>query len=158
MSPTQKHTGNHSALPLRRIAREIALQYLFQLDMCRTAGQKPLDRVFWEQMTEERPELGDKEWRKVRPQSQFLIDGVSEHLADLDDTVVTAAENWRIDRMALVDRNILRLAAYEILHRSDVPAPVCINEAIEIAKLYGGDESSRFINGILDRIRRNQEP
>lgn len=155
MSASPQPSGK--PIPLRRIAREIALQYLYQTDMGRTTGQRPLNRVFWEQMAEERPELQEKEWKKVKEQAQLIIDGVKEHADHIDEVVTAAAENWSLDRMALVDRNLLRLAAYEICHRDDVPTPVCINEAVEIAKTFGGDESSRFINGILDRIRRNTE-
>lgn len=155
MSTHADRPNPHPAVPLRRIAREIALQYLYQLDMGKTAGQSPLDSQFWEQMQEERPALKSKEWKKVKPQVQLLLDGVRDHGSDIDRILASCAENWSLDRMALVDRNLLRLATFELVFRPDVPAPVCINEAIEIAKTFGGDESSRFINGILDRIRRN---
>lgn len=81
-----------------------------------------------------------------------VITGVHGHRDDIDDLIRQFSTNWRLERMAIVDRNILRLATYELLHLMDVPRKVCINEAIEVAKRYGGDDSPSFINGILDRI------
>ncbi len=81
-----------------------------------------------------------------------VIAGVHGHRDDIDDLIRQFSTNWRLERMAIVDRNILRLATYELLHLLDIPRKVCINEAIEVAKRYGGDDSPSFINGILDRI------
>jgi N utilization substance protein B len=80
------------------------------------------------------------------------VEGVWSHLEEVDGLITSAAANWRIERMALVDRNILRLGAYEICHSPDVPFVVAINEAVDLAKRFGSDESGAFINGILDRI------
>ena len=82
-----------------------------------------------------------------------LLDGVHAHLDEINRLISRFSENWRIERMSLVDRNILRLAIYEILCRPDIPAKVSINEAVEIGKKFGSEESGAFINGILDRIR-----
>ena len=84
-----------------------------------------------------------------------LVEGVTAHQEELDKLIRQYSENWRLERMAAVDRNILRLALYELLHEPDVPAKVVINEAVELAKQYGSEESGSFINGILDRIRQN---
>ena len=81
-----------------------------------------------------------------------LIRGVLEHRDDLDALMISHADNWDLNRMAVVDRNILRLAAYEMLHREDIPPVVSINEAVDIAKKFSTEESGRFVNGILDKI------
>jgi transcription antitermination protein NusB len=81
-----------------------------------------------------------------------LIAGVEENLAFIDEMIGLVSENWSVSRMPLVDRNILRLATYEILYEFDVPASVAINEAVELAKVYGGEDSSKFVNGVLGRI------
>ena len=80
------------------------------------------------------------------------VNGVWDHREEVDDLIRRAAENWRLERMALVDRNILRLGAYEICHSDDVPYVVAINEAVDLGKRYGSEESGAFINGILDKI------
>jgi N utilization substance protein B len=85
--------------------------------------------------------------------AQDLLDGVHTHLDEINGLISRFSENWRLERMSLVDRNILRLAIYEILCRPDIPAKVSINEAVEIGKKFGSEESGAFINGILDRIR-----
>ena len=84
--------------------------------------------------------------------------GVSDELEAVDDSIRKASTNWRLERMARVDRNLLRLALYELKYADDVPAKVAINEAIEIAKKFGTKESSRFINGLLDRIHKELRP
>ena len=81
-----------------------------------------------------------------------LLCGVEEHLVFIDEMIGLVSENWSVSRMPLVDRNILRLATYEILYEFDVPASVAINEAVELAKVYGGEDSSKFVNGVLGRI------
>lgn len=81
-----------------------------------------------------------------------IIEGLVNHKEAIDDMIRQFSTNWRLERMAIVDRNILRMATYELLHMLDVPRKVAINEAIEVAKKYGGDDSPSFINGILDRI------
>jgi N utilization substance protein B len=81
-----------------------------------------------------------------------LIAGVREHQPRIDEMIQGVAENWRLDRMAAIDRNILRLGAYEVLYRDEIPPKVAINEALELAKRYSTAQSSRFVNGILDRV------
>ena len=85
-----------------------------------------------------------------------LLDGVREHRAELDQVLAAKAENWSLERMAVVDRNILRLAAYEILY-TDTPGRVAINEAVELAKLFGAEQSPPFVNGILDRVLHERQ-
>ena len=88
-----------------------------------------------------------------------IIQGVNEHLKEIDELLSKASSNWRIDRMAAVDRSILRLATYELIYESDIPMRVTINEAVELAKIYGTGESKGFINGVLDKIANdNSQP
>jgi len=81
-----------------------------------------------------------------------LLAGVEQHLPEIDETIGAVSENWSVSRMPLVDRNILRLATYELLFDSEVPASVAINEAVELAKVFGGEDSSKFVNGVLGKI------
>jgi N utilization substance protein B len=87
-----------------------------------------------------------------------LLVGVGEHLDEIDERLGRISEHWTVARMPLVDRNILRLATYEILFVDDIPASVSINEAVEMAKVYGGDDSSKFVNGVLGRLAEEVEP
>lgn len=100
--------------------------------------------------------LGDGAWSPEDGEpGEFcrdLLAGVEEHLTALDEALEDISENWAVSRMPLVDRNILRLAAYEILHVDDIPDSVSINEAVELAKTYGGEDSSKFVNGVLGRL------
>jgi transcription antitermination protein NusB len=132
---------------VRRQARERAVQALYQLDSVGAlevaAAAEPL-RTFWQSLDPQEPE--------IQAMAAPLIDGVLARLADLDRAVEEVSANWKLARMATVDRNVLRLGAYELLHRAEVPPKVVINEAIEIARTYGSQESGAFINGILDRI------
>jgi N utilization substance protein B len=89
----------------------------------------------------------------VKDFMESLVLGVLKHLPELDQTIVKYAKNWNLRRMATVDRNILRLAVYEIKHRNDIPPVVSINEAVDIAKKYSTEDSGKFVNGILDKIR-----
>ncbi|MBI4687840.1 MAG: transcription antitermination factor NusB, partial [Nitrospirae bacterium] len=135
----------------RRRAREYALQMLFQLDLTNSLHIEPhalrlsCFSNFWETVTE------DKE---VRDFANSLVLGTIEHIDEIDSIIRQSAAHWSIERMAVVDRNILRAAAYELLYRKDIPSSATINEAIEIAKKYGTEESYAFINGILDKIRK----
>jgi N utilization substance protein B len=133
----------------RRRAREIALQVLYQLDVQGSAlSDEQGIALFWRNFGEhEEAEIDDAS----RSFCDRLVRGVRSHLGDLDALIGRSSRNWRIERMARVDRNLLRLAAYELKYEADVPAKVAINEAIEIAKRFGTAESPAFVNGILDR-------
>jgi len=87
--------------------------------------------------------------------AEELVKGAIDKIEELDGAIETAAEHWKLERMAVVDRNILRVAVYEILYRNDIPSAVTINEALEIAKKYSSSASAPFINGLLDKIARN---
>ncbi len=127
----------------RRRARELALALLFELEF--HPGQEAARlAAFWQ----DHPAPPS-----ARAYAETLARGVVAHREGLDRLIAARAEHWTLARMPLVDRNILRLAVYEFLHGSDVPERVALDEAIELAKAYGGEDSGRFVNGILDRIR-----
>jgi N utilization substance protein B len=93
---------------------------------------------------------------EVKEYTQSIVRGTLEHIVSLDEIIKNAAEHWSLDRMAVVDKNILRAAAYELRYRTDIPASVAINEALEIAKKYSTEESASFLNGILDKIAKEK--
>ena len=128
----------------RSRAREVALQLLFQRDL-----NPGVDRPKIEKFALDR--LGEA---SLRTFCLLLYDGVVQHLDDIDRLLTQAADNWRLVRMAAVDRNILRLGAFELLFTHETPAPVAFDEAIELARRYGSMDSSAFVNGVLDRLRR----
>lgn len=88
----------------------------------------------------------------LTPYASALVSGVVEHMDDIDEHIASTARNWTLERMPIVDRNIIRLAVYEILFRDDIPTGVAINEAVELAKAFGTDDSPKFVNGVLGRI------
>jgi transcription antitermination factor NusB len=126
----------------RTRSRELALQFLYQLDL---RGDELLPEAKDFIRSEER----DGETVKF---ALRLVEGTFEHRDELDRTIQAVAQNWNISRMAVVDRNVLRLATHELLHCQDVPPKVAINEAIELGKRYSTQNSGAFINGILDKI------
>ncbi|MDH3590997.1 MAG: transcription antitermination factor NusB [Planctomycetota bacterium] len=131
----------------RTRARELALQMLYQLDVRGDDAIARLDDF----LAREAPGEDD-----VHTFARLLVDGTIERRDEIDEIVSEAAQNWHLRRMALVDRNILRMAVYEMLFVDDIPAKVSINEAIEMGKRYSTQQSGSFINGILDRIRREK--
>ena len=131
----------------RRKARECALQMLFAADVAGTRGDQ-LARTFWAELSDGDLEPGAQEF------ATKLAMGALAHLEEVDERIRSRAEHWRISRMALVDRNLLRLAVYEFLHEP-TPRTVIINEALEIARRFSTWEATQFINGILDAIKRD---
>jgi len=131
----------------RRKAREVALQFLYQLDQHGAADPTLHGAEFWTRHPVD-PDTHDF--------ADAIVRGTKQQQAKIDQLLAQYAEHWDLDRMAVVDRNILRMAVYELLWEPDVPPKAVINEAIEIAKKFGTTESSRFINGVLDRILREQ--
>ncbi|MCE9533457.1 MAG: transcription antitermination factor NusB [Planctomycetes bacterium] len=129
----------------RSRAREVALQLLFQLDTNPGVSRKVIEAFV-------RSRLHDA---TLVPFCLQLYDGAVSHLAEIDAKLTAAAENWRLVRMAAVDRNVLRLGALEILYSPDeTPAPVALDEAIELARRYGSKDSPAFVNGVLDKINQ----
>jgi N utilization substance protein B len=128
----------------RRKAREYAVQMLYQYDISNEFEH--LMDGFWN---------GRESPDNVKEFSNNIVEGVIKNLSMIDSKISQSAQNWSIDRMAVVDRNILRMAVFELLFVKDIPVKVTINEAIEIAKRFAGEDSSSFINGILDRILKD---
>ena len=133
----------------RRKARECALQMLFAADVAKTSPSV-LTRDYWSELGE--PDIDEA----TREFSVRLTAGALRELETVDERIRTRAEHWRIERMAIVDRNILRLAVYEFLYE-DTPHTVVINEALEIARRFSTFEATQFINGILDAIKHDLE-
>jgi N utilization substance protein B len=127
----------------RSRCREWALQVLYQAEY---RGHRQGEVIRYYRHFQER--------EKVPAYLTKLVEGVAAHQEELDALIRQHSEHWRLERMAAVDRNLLRLALYELLHQPEIPAKVVINEAVELAKQYGSEESGSFINGILDRIRQ----
>jgi N utilization substance protein B len=129
----------------RTKAREYALQMLYQLDLRQASSQEVLEG-FWQ---------GREPPAEIKAFASQLFLGTVEHLPTIDPLIAGYANNWELKRMAVIDRNILRLGAFELLHQEDVPPKVCLNEAIELAKRFGDAESGKFVNGILDTIHKS---
>jgi N utilization substance protein B len=127
----------------RTKARERALQALYQIDVAASDLDEALSR-FWKSF--------EPVEREVREMADELVRGVAERRREIDDAIEAVSVNWRLDRMAKVDRNVLRLAVFELEFRPDVPVKVAINEAIELGKKYGSESSGAFVNGVLDKI------
>ncbi|MBI3313096.1 MAG: transcription antitermination factor NusB [Candidatus Omnitrophica bacterium] len=131
----------------RTQARECAIQILYQREM----NDSPLDEIlvsFWEQ----HPGFLDE----TKDFTRQLVMGTVEHLPDIDEIITRYTENWGLGRMAVIDRNILRFATYELLYASDIPPKVTINEAVNIAKKFSQEESGKFVNGVLDKISHSE--
>ncbi len=131
----------------RTKARECALKILYQADIARRSIRIAA-KQFWE-------ELPSKE-TIVYDFAERLTCGIEDHLQEIDQKITTYATNWQLNRMAVIDRNVLRIGVYELFYAQDIPPKVSINEAVELAKKYGDIESSKFINGILDKIHKTE--
>jgi N utilization substance protein B len=157
---------------LRREARERAIQFLFQYDLNPGDEQELAQTLnqFWDthRLSESGYERGKATWGKeielpppstrdasLRVFAETLIRGVLEHREELDLKLQKYIRNWDMSRMAVVDRNVLRMAVYELFFREDIPPVVSLNEAIEIAKRFSTKDSGKFVNGILDRVRQD---
>jgi N utilization substance protein B len=128
----------------RTRARECAVQVLYQIDI--TSDEPDISlKNYWQD---------NKEPQDITEFTTKLVHGSCQKKEEIDRLIARYAENWTIQRMAVVDRNILRMATYELLYCPDIPAKVCINEAIDLAKKFGDAESGKFVNGILDRIHK----
>jgi N utilization substance protein B len=151
MTPRTGRGIASNAQDWRRLGRTAALQMLYQWEV----GRLPIadvGRTFWSQ-TESPAEPASED---VREFASRLAEGVVAHVASLDPLIASAAEHWRLDRMNVIDRLVLRLATYELLHEPETPVKVAINEALELARAFSGEEAVPFVNGILDAIRRTQ--
>lgn len=131
----------------RRKAREETLRILYRLEF----DDRPLEEIlnqYWE---------NKRTGQTTREYSTWLVNGIDSHRKKIDTIIQNASEHWRLSRMALIERNILRMAVFELLYEENIEPAVVINEAIEIAKTYSGDEAATFVNGVLDAIRKNLE-
>jgi transcription antitermination protein NusB len=127
----------------RSRCRELALQFLYQADYSGRRGPEEVEN-FWSHFQEK---------EKLPAYLLELATGVGTHIEELDALIARYSEHWRLDRMTVVDRNLLRLAIFELLYQPEIPPKVVINEAVELAKKYGSEASGGFVNGILDQIR-----
>lgn len=131
----------------RRKGREFALQMLYQIEV--GGSREESLATFWE---------GKEPNPETRDFAEGLVRGTLVHLEEIDALLRQNLEHWRLARIAAVDRNVLRLAVFELLHEPQTPRPVIIDEAIELAKCFGGDESGEFVNGVLDGLRKRLDP
>ena len=130
----------------RTRAREFALQVLYQIDLTHDNYADALSS-FWQAHDE------DEVVTEVKDFTKELVSGAVVNLSDIDDMIGKYATNWQLKRMAVVDRNILRMSCYELIFREDIPPKVSINEAVELAKRYSGIEAGKFVNAILDKVK-----
>lgn len=130
----------------RTRAREFALQVLYQMEMTHDPSDISLNN-FWQAHTEEDIDAELKDF------TDKIVKGVSDNLAEIDGKISQFATNWQLERMAVVDRNILRMGSFELKFCDDIPPKVSINEAVELAKKYSGIEAGKFVNAILDKVK-----
>jgi transcription antitermination protein NusB len=134
----------------RRRSREVALQILYRMDMTNSSPEEAIP-LHYELMLSGK-DIHEQPSLLVSPFAEHLVRGVHLHRDEIDQIIVSASENWRLDRMSIVDRNILRIALFEMLYCPDVPPKASINEAIDIGKKFGSEDSGSFINGVLDHV------
>jgi transcription antitermination factor NusB len=132
----------------RSQAREAALKALYQIDVRPDLTADELDEVL----------KGEARSEEALAFARELVQGTRAHLAEIDVEVEAVAHNWNLKRMAVVDRNVIRIGAYELMHRDDIPPAVAINEAVVMAKKYSTKDSGSFVNGILDKIHQRRRP
>jgi N utilization substance protein B len=130
-------------MDVRRKAREMALQALYTMDLLGRWHKEPPEALYEQDR-----------WPASVNHAHRILAGVLEHKRPIDDAIEGHANRWSVSRMNLIDRNILRIAAYELLYRDDIPPKVSINEAIELGKRYGTRDSRRFLNGVLDPLAK----
>ncbi len=131
----------------RRKGRELALQVLYLSDISKMEASKVLRSILHGAKPEEQIELF----------TTSLVEGTRQHMTELDAFIQKYAKNWEMERMAALDRNLLRLATFELVHELKTPVSVIIDEAVEIAKTFSTDESGKFVNGILDQIKNERK-
>jgi len=133
----------------RTLAREFALQILYQMDVTHDNCEVSLGN-FWATRLEEHIE------EEVKNFTNLLVNGVFDNLAAIDKIIAQFATNWQLKRMAVVERNVLRMGCFELTFRDDIPPKVSINEAVDLAKKYSGQEAGKFVNGVLDKIKKEK--
>jgi len=131
----------------RREARERTLQILFQLEF-NDLDMEQVFRLYWK---------NKRASKEVKDYCKWLLKGITAHREIIDRSIQSVSKHWRLSRMPIVDRNILRMAVYELFYEKDVAPAIVINEAIEIAKKFSSEQAAVFVNGILDTLRKNKE-
>jgi len=131
----------------RTRGRECALKMLYAIEIAKEEPEKGIE-IYWENT--------DPVEYDVKDFANDLVRGVHKNLAAIDALITKCATNWQLERMAVIDKNIMRFATYELLYVDDVPPKVAINEAIDIAKKYGDKDSGKFVNGVLDKINKTE--
>ena len=157
--PKKSNVRVNSQTHFKRLGRELAMQYLYLRDM--TPETDSVDDVekaremFWEQAESSEMTSDERVFKKAKNYAEKMIDGVLFYLNDIDEVLASFSEKWDITRMAAVDRNIIRIAVYELKYCPEIPVLVSIDEAIEISKYYATEKSGVFINGILNSVKNN---
>jgi N utilization substance protein B len=136
----------------RRLARELALQSLYQVEMNKASISEAIAHVVEEAQTDDESALIQTKDTIAEEEIQELVEGTLAHKDGIDELLKEYLKGWKMDRLSRVDREILRLAAYEMLYRDDVPPKVVVNEAIELSKHFGTEESGKFVNGVLGKM------
>ena len=136
----------------RTKARDIAIQILYELDIKKETAESLLEE-YWQ-----RPALEDLADKDIKSFTTALVEGTIKNKEEIDKIISSYAQNWELKRMAVIDRNILRMGTYELLFLEDIPPKVSINEAVELAKKYGDTDSSKFVNGVIDKIKKEKAP
>ena len=132
----------------RTRARELALHILYQAEITKGALEDILESFWQLDSYGEKPAS-----REIKEFASSLVLGVRQNISLLDEKISRYATNWQIERIAIIERNILRIGSYELMYRQDIPPKVSINEAVELAKIYSGQEAGKFVNAILDKIK-----
>ncbi|WP_176012775.1 transcription antitermination factor NusB [Victivallis sp. Marseille-Q1083] len=140
-------------LHAKRLGRELVMQFLFQCDVAREEFRQSRWESFMLQAAQTHALRDNRYARKGREYAEKLLNGIRERQAEIDAAILAHAENWEWDRLAVVDRNVMRVAVFEMLCMPEVPPVVSINEAVEIARDYSGEKAGNFINGVLNGIK-----
>jgi len=151
-SPAAGHAPRRT-LNYKRLGREFAMQFLFQCDLTGGERTEEMDSCFWKQAEESGEFPVNRVFRKARTYAEKLIEGVLAYEPEISDLIVKFSRKWDSERMSAVDRNIMKVAIYELVYCPDIPVLVSINEAIEIAKEFSSEKSGMFINGILNSVK-----
>ncbi|MBQ9337952.1 MAG: transcription antitermination factor NusB [Lentisphaeria bacterium] len=158
---TPAHQGKRPLIPTRhfkRLGRELAMQFLFQCDVAGMSDFAEILENFWIQAENSGEFPAGRIFRKARSYAEKIIAGVCEHETEIDEVISTVSDKWDISRMPVVDRNIIRVAVFELYYCPDIPAVVSIDEAIEIAKDFSSAKSGLFINGLLNTVKDRLPP
>lgn len=149
------NTKEEKKVNFKRSGREMAIQYLYQFDLGNFEYKQRELNLFWQQIEEGSPDEIDNSYYKSKKYAERIIFGIIENIHQLDETISKFSEKWSMDRMSVIDRNILRVAVFEMLFCEDIPPVVSINEAVEISKDFATDKSGAFVNGILNGVKNS---